>query len=118
MAMFPCSADGARYRGPSSAMYPAVVIGRESTRAHLRLCTPHFQQLEQYCREHLEQVIYDQPESMQTQLLVCGLCGGQPDATYMVFVTAYPQGQEERQYFGRLCSRCAPRFHREMLLPV
>lgn len=116
MALYPCSFDGARYRGASSAMYPAIVKGRDSEREHLRLCGPHFDQLESYCRQHLQQVVYDSPGPVQEELPICNLCGGALSDERLVFVTAYPQGQEEVQFYGRTCGRCIPEVRKQLLL--
>ena len=116
MALYPCSFDGARYRGPSQAMYPAIVDGAYSEREHLRLCPPHFQQLLEYCRQHFQEVVYDMPDAQQDKMAVCSGCGGELDHAKLVFVTAYPQGEEEVQFYGSVCTRCESGVARSLLL--
>lgn len=116
MALYPCSFDGARYRGASSAMYPAIVQGRDSEREHLRLCAPHFEHLHKYCREHLEEVVYDQPAPTQVDLPACRLCGGDVSEHRLVFVTCYPSGQAESQFYGKVCVKCLPNLRKKLLL--
>jgi hypothetical protein len=84
-------------------MYPALVLGRDSTREHLRLCDRHFNELLNYCRSHLEEVIYDAPQDTQFALATCCVCGGDPSHGRLVFVTAYPQGHDEVQFYGQVC---------------
>lgn len=116
MAMFPCSADGARYRGPQSTMYPAIVQGGQSIRERLRLCVPHFEQLLKYIGENLQEVVYDVAPSNEPSPSTCSFCGGDLDERKMVFVTAYPQGQAEVQFYGSVCTRCVPVVSRSLLL--
>ena len=106
MALYPCSAGGERYRGPSSAMYPALVRGRDSTREHLRLCQGHLDDLLSYCRQHLEEVVYDSPSNSQATMRVCSEFGGEPGDGRLVFVTAYPHHQDETQFYGQVCASC------------
>lgn len=116
MAMFPCSFDGARYRGPSQAMYPAIVLGRDSKREHLRLCNSHFNQLLDYCRSHLEEVIYDAPQDTQLSLATCCVCGGDASDGRLVFVTSYPQGHDEVQFYGQVCEADVGELSDDLLL--
>jgi len=116
MALYPCSADGARYRGPSQAMYPAVVHGTDSVRAHLRLCPSHFQEKLDYCRKYLEEVVYDSPAPSQEQLPVCVCCGSDVADNRLVFVTAYPSGQQETQFYGHVCLDCVPKLSLQLLI--
>jgi len=106
MALYPCSADGQRYRGPSSAMYPALVKGNNSVREHLRLCEGHLNDLLGYCRQHLEEIVYDAPANTQSAMRTCCQCGGEPGDGRLVFVTAYPHHQDEAQFYGQVCANC------------
>ena len=116
MALFPCSVDGARYRGPQQSMYPALVAGSVSDRSRLRLCPPHFQKLNEECRQHLEEVVYDEPDNRQEQPTVCAFCGSEPDGSLVMFVTVYGLHQPEAQFFGRVCHRCEPRVRSQFLI--
>jgi hypothetical protein len=97
-------------------MYPAIVKGGGSARDHLRLCAEHFQQLESYCRRYFKEVVYDEPPPLQEELPVCTRCGGALTDQSLVFVTAYPQGQEEIQFYGVVGACCVAKVRKELLL--
>jgi len=106
MALYPCSIDSYRYRGPQQTAYPAIVKGRDSERKTLRLCPTHFNDVLQYCRDNLEEVVYDSPEPTQERIPACFSCGGVLTDPFMVFVTVYAQHEDESQFYGRMCAKC------------
>ena len=101
MGLFPCSVHGAFFKGAAEAAYPALVIGAESEREHLRMCHDCFTQYEANCEERLAEAVVGQKPPANDQRL-CLMCGGKAGRANL-FVTLYPKGEEFRNFYGALC---------------
>ena len=44
----------------------------------------------------------------QQPLLACSNCGGHLSEPWAFYVNEYMRGQKDRQYYGQVCSDCAP----------
>jgi len=102
VAFYPCSAHGTMYRGAAEAAYPAIVEGGASDREHLRLCHECFEDYLVGCRDSLSEVIVGAKEPANGKR-ACYVCSA-PGAHAAIFVTVYPKGSDERQFFGAVCS--------------
>jgi len=91
------------FKGAAEAAYPALVFANEAERTHLRMCHDCFVSFVETCEEHLSEVI-DGAEPQPSDKRVCCMCGGAAGRTAL-FVTAYPRGEEPRQFFGHVCDR-------------
>jgi hypothetical protein len=89
------------FRGAAEAAYPALVEGNDSERTHLRLCHDCFTQYVAECEEKLDSVVYGAKAPGPTTQM-CFVCGGPPGRTKL-FVTVYPRGEQERQFYGAVC---------------
>jgi hypothetical protein len=89
------------FKGAAEAAYPALVFGNDSERTHLRLCHDCFATFLEECQERLTRVVYG-AKAPGKPTEVCCMCGGAPGRTKL-FVTAYPKGEEEQQFFGAVC---------------
>jgi len=118
MAFFPCSNHHAPYRGASRAAYPALVDGASSDRRHLRMCEPCFRDYLGAVSEKLAEVNYDEPaEAEPSEAQACSFCGRvTEEKTVAAFVTAYPNKEPERAFWGRVCLECSPAARALLLL--
>jgi len=102
MGFYPCSGHGLMFKGPAQAMYPALIEGGNSERSHLRFCKDCFADVIAQAEKVLTEVIAGaKPESANQR--VCYLCQAE-GARFALFVTAYPKGEEPRQFFGAVCA--------------
>lgn len=115
MAFFPCSNHHAPYTGPSSAVYPAIVNGTVAERGKLRMCTVCFVEYMQAVGSHLVEIV-DEATAQATP--GCYLCGAKDEAAQLaaIFVTAYPKGQEPKNFYGRVCFNDRPKAVEQFLL--
>jgi len=103
MAFFPCDVHGTMFRGAASHFYPAIVRGQDSDREHMRVCQVDAASLLSWADAHASRVTEGtqfELDGPSTRCLVCDLQSAETDA---FFLTAYPKGEEERQYYGRVC---------------
>lgn len=107
MALFPCEIHMARYKGPSSSAYPALLTGGVSQRRKVRACEPC---LSGRLGESPVTLTLIDPEHPEQLLGANGHgCVDHTDvqATAAFFLTAYRRGQEEESYYAPVCDDCA-----------
>ena len=102
MGFYPCSGHGLMFKGAAEAVYPALVEGGNSERAHLRLCHDCFVAFLARAEELLVEVIAGAKGGAGDQRR-CYRCDA-GDTRAAVFVTAYPKGEEGRQFFAGVCA--------------
>lgn len=106
MALYPCDFHGARYKGPSSAAYPAILAGGESTRKHVRACGPCLTDRIENSVVPIRKLLFDTPADMGLAASrSCPHC--KKDGGMAFFLTAYVKGQEEQQYYATVCEDAA-----------
>ena len=103
MGLYPCSNCRKFYKGPAQAAYPALVMGSESEREHLRLCPPCFEEILDTCQTQLYEAIAGETAGLAYSH--CLDCGDAPGRAAL-FVTLYPSKEEPRQFYGRLADSC------------
>lgn len=108
MAFFPCSLHGGRFRGAATHLYPAIVDGGSSDREHQRLCPDCAAASLVWAAKHAQEVneATDYDESLDH--MGCIVDGATSGETLAFFLTAYPRGETERQFFGRVCREHVP----------
>jgi hypothetical protein len=105
MALFPCSVCHQRYGGPQQSVYPAIVNGSVSERAHLRLCPRHLDPLLEWLRKHTSPVVADEAGPTMFEFeRPCSICG-EADPTYQLFANVYLRGQEPLLFWTRFCEK-------------
>lgn len=106
MAMFPCEIHLARYKGPASAAYPAVLIGGESNRRKYRCCLDC---LTAKIDEAPFKAILVDPNGDGSEMAnsdhTCTTHPKKP-ATAAFFLASYKRGQEGETYYSALCDDC------------
>ena len=103
VGLYPCSNCRKFYKGPAQAAYPALVMGSESEREHLRLCPPCFEEILDTCQTQLYEAIAGETAGLAYSH--CLDCGDAPGRAAL-FVTLYPSKEEPRQFYGRLADSC------------
>jgi hypothetical protein len=116
MAFHPCDMHNAPYRGPSSAVYPALVEGTENNRRHLRLCEPCFDDYLATVGARFMEVLFDGRAVIDLGESDCRYCSTRAEAGKAAFITAYPKHADSRQFWGRVCRDCTPAAEAELLL--
>lgn len=107
MAFIPCELHGEKFLGGASSFYPALVRGSERHSRKLKTCRECAGKTlddlaERFIKvsEGTEFFPYETPDR-------CGNCHnaltGQP---WGFFVTAYPRGTVESQWYGQVCADC------------
>lgn len=96
MARFPCDQHGSHYAGRQRTAYPAIVNGSMTMRERRRLCADCFATLHAWCASWMA----GPDDDSEPRCLSLGCTADMP---YAVFVTLYPDGDERRDYYGRLC---------------
>jgi hypothetical protein len=95
------------YRGGYSAFFVALVNGAESTRRKLRVCSNDATLLLEKAAAHLVKVSEGDEFYPQPNITACSNCHGDLGAhAQAVFVTAYPRGLLESQWYGQVCEAC------------
>ena len=106
MAWFPCDVCHKKYRGASSALYPARLNGIDTVRKHLRLCPDDMAQLLDRLNPYL---VADEGTYVQNNLRhdTCVSCNKLIQETAdTVFVTAYPRSSDRLDYWMLLHRDC------------
>ena len=107
MALFPCDRHGGRYSGKQGTAYLAVGTNGEMDRVRLRMCPPCLREVEDEASALLQQVIAGgEPLGDLQPSFDCAKCGT-PGETVPIFLTAYAPGEDQDQWYGRLCPGCA-----------
>lgn len=106
MALAPCDADGTRFPGPATYLYPAIVQGGTILRARWRLCPSHatgiLYSLEQVTDEEAPGVFVPrQPETCPS----CRLRIAEQEYVHL-FLTAYPTKDNRVDYHVWMCAPC------------
>ena len=100
MALFPCDKHGDRYAGKQQTIYPAIINGTDAIRERRRLCRDCFADALQECAMKLGDAT--NPNLSNPACCECGV----DEAAHPVFVTAYADGQDRQDFYGRLCRGC------------
>lgn len=117
MAQLPCTVHGAKFLGPSSHAYPALVSndGRESKKH--RLCRSCLSDLLGAAGKFLHGATETVPRESLDVLTACGWCGDQVDGDgRMVYLTAYPAGGDRQDWVGAACSKHVGQARSELIL--
>lgn len=106
MALFPCEIHLARYKGPSSSAYPAILINGQSFRKKVRACEPCLTARIEESPVKLALLDPEHPEAYSNNGDHGCVVHPGFEATGAFFLTAYRRGQAEEAYYAPVCDRC------------
>jgi ribosomal protein S27AE len=108
MAFAPCTVHSGGFKGGASTFFPALVKGTERFSTRHKTCPDCGLAFLEWADKHLQLVSQGDHFFDVVKQLACSNCGGHLDDPYGMFLNTYVRGEEERQYYGQLCSPCAP----------
>jgi len=108
MAFAPCTVHGGGFTGGASTFFPALVRGTERFSVRHKTCLPDALKFHDWAVARLSLVSEGETFYPQTQPLACALCGGQLEEPFAFFLNEYLRGEPARQFYGQVCSICAP----------
>ena len=117
MAFTPCALHQRMYKGGASTFFIAVVNGIQRRSRRLQTC-PDCATVElDTLAQHLQKVSEGDDFYEVEEKTDCVMDGVPLDGqTWTMFVTAYPRGKPEQQWYGRLCPICADGVTRQYAL--
>lgn len=106
MSRFPCSRCMLRYVGRAAYVYPAILRGRDTDRARLRLCPECIDAYTAETSAFMSVVDGGEDGRGVQEQLVCSLCEHQAAEAHL-FVTRYLGVPEDpTELYGAVCAAC------------